>query len=116
MLTNDIVVMLVIANTEFNGDEIRAAARILPTCFRLGGPEASYTQEWAGDVIKIINTDLFYEAIKIAKEDGVWFERSGNVVAFEPVPLWEIRSLIGDEWTERCLNNPACFSRESRGW
>ena len=114
MLTNDTVILLVIARDEFNGDEIRAAARILSG--HLGLVNLPYAGDWHGEVLKITDMDLYYDAIKIAKEEGVWFEHSGNVVVFEPVPLWEIRSLIGDDGLEKYINNPACFSGQSWSW
>lgn len=113
-IDNNTVVLLVIARDGFNGDEIRAATRIL--CGHLGLVDLSYAGDWHGEVLKITDMDLYYDAIKRAKEEGVWFERSGNVVIFEPVPLWEIRSLMGDDGLEKYINNPACFSRQSWSW
>jgi hypothetical protein len=58
----------------------------------------SYINEWdLNTIIPVCGYDAFGDTIKRAIEDGVTYEREQDFVVFEPLPIWEIKFLLGEE-------------------
>lgn len=66
----------------------------------------SYINKWdLKTVIPACGYDLFGDTIKRAIEDGVVFEREQDFAVFEPLPIWEIRHLLGEEEFNNVIDN-----------
>ena len=72
----------------------------------------SYINQWdLTTVIPIYGYDIFGDIITHAIEDGVVYEREQDCVVFEPLPIWEIKFLLGEE-----LYNAIIEDYNSAGW
>ena len=58
----------------------------------------SYINKWDfKTVIPVCGLDIFFDTMQRAIEDGVIYEREQDFVVFEPLPVWEIKHLLGGE-------------------
>ena len=73
----------------------------------------SYINKWdLKTVIPVCGLDIFFDTMQRAIEDGVIYEREQDFVAFEPLPIWEIKHLLGGE----DKFNEIIESYNSAGW
>lgn len=73
----------------------------------------SYINKWdLKTVIPVCGLDIFCDTMQRAIEDGVIYEREQDFVVFEPLPIWEIKHLLGGE----DKFNEIIESYNSAGW
>ena len=73
----------------------------------------SYINKWdLKTVIPVCGLDIFFDTMQRAIEDGVIYEREQDFVVFEPLPIWEIKHLLGGE----DKFNEIIESYNSAGW
>lgn len=72
----------------------------------------SYINKWdLKTVIPVCGYDAFSDTLSRAIEDGVIYEREQDLVVFEPLPIWEIRHLLGEEKFNEAIDNYSSAGR-----